>query len=142
MPRIFEKDHEVSRQYHDGKKNTAIRFYFYAQRGLMLLNEFRYLVMAIFALYYTLRLDNPILLFVMFFVSLPVLIFLGYINVHHMAKVMEYLNIRFATVWSRYGFTLHEDRNNILKEIKDLLQKTHQSERVESKVMEKKDNMS
>ena len=39
-----------------GLKNKSIRYYFYIQKGLALCNEFRYLMMAIFGIYFTLKL--------------------------------------------------------------------------------------
>ena len=106
-------------RYIDGKKNKAIRYYFYIQQGLVLFNEFRFLIMAIFAIYYTLKLESPLLLLVMFVVSVPILGALGYFQLHHMAKVIEYLKINFATHWNKRNFELNEERNEILKDIKE-----------------------
>jgi len=106
-------------KYWDGNKNRSIRYYFYMQRGLTLLNEFRYLIMAVFAVYITLKFENPLMLPLMFLVALPVLVFLGYLSVHHIAKVIEYLNVQYATHWSRYGIGLQEKRNALLKEINE-----------------------
>ena len=110
---------ENKKKYWDGKSNKAIRYYFYAKRGLALLNEFRYLIMAIFALYYTLRLSNPIYLILMFCVSLPVLIGFGYLCVHHMAKVIEFLNVEFSTHFRRYQIQLQEKTLKVLEKIAD-----------------------
>ena len=112
-------DEKNLEKYWKGKKNKAIRYYFYAQKGLDLLNEFRYLLMAIFALYYALKVNNIILIPIMFFIALPILILLGWLSVHHMKKVMEYLTIQFATHWSRYQFDLQEEVVKTLKEIRD-----------------------
>jgi len=102
-------DHtKAKKEYWDGSKNKSIRFYFYSQRGLALFNEFRYLFMLIFGLYVLMKLSNPVWLVGMFVVSLPLLILFGWIQVHHLAKVMDWLNIEFATYWSRYQFDLQE----------------------------------
>ncbi|NJO00409.1 MAG: hypothetical protein HC880_00840 [Bacteroidia bacterium] len=106
-------------QYWKGRRNKAIRFYFYTQKGLSLLNEFRYLIMTILAVYALLKLDNPLYMVLMFFGSVPVLIALGWLAVHKIDKVIEYLNIQYATHWSRYQVDLQEQ---ILAELKQLNQ--------------------
>ena len=108
---------ECDPKFWNGRKNKSIRYYFYMQQGLLLLNEFRYLIMAVFAVYLTFKLENPLFLPLMFLVALPVLVFLGYLSVHHIAKVIEYLNIQYSTHWSRYGIDLQEKRNKSLEEI-------------------------
>jgi hypothetical protein len=79
--------------------------------------------MAIFAVYYALKVDNLWMIPLMFIVSIPVLLILGYINTHHMKKVMEYLNIEFSTHWGRYNFDLLEKQVKLLEEIRDVLDK-------------------
>ncbi len=103
----------------DGTENKLIRFYFYAQRGLSLLNEARYLLIGTFALYYTLRLDNPIFLVLIFLVAVPVLIALGWLSVHRMGKVIEWLNIQYSTHWGRYQYTLLEEIRDELRNKKE-----------------------
>ena len=111
-------------KYWDGWKNKSIRYYFYIQRGLELLNEFRYLLMAIFAVYYALKVDNILFIPLMFVLSIPILVIFGYINVHYMKKVTEYLNVEFSTHWGRYNFELIEKQIKLLEEIKDGINKT------------------
>lgn len=110
---------EPGQDYWSGKKNKAIRYYYYTQKGLELLNEFRYLVMIIFGVYLAMKVDNVLLLPLMFLVALPVLIFLGWLSVHHMKKVMEWISIKFSTHWGMYSYRLQEERNKILREIRD-----------------------
>ena len=105
-------------KYWKGGHNKAIRFYFYCQRGLSLLNEARYLLMGVFALYYTLKLTNPIYLVVMFAVAIPILIGLGWLSVHKIGKVIDWLNIEFSSHWSRYNYTLLEEIRDAVKEKK------------------------
>lgn len=107
--------------YWDGKTNKAIRFYFYSQRGLALFNEFRYLFMVIFGVYVILKLNNPLLFVLMFLISIPILCFFGWLAVHKIAKVIDWLNIEFSTHWGRYGYELQERQNRILEEIRDKL---------------------
>ncbi len=105
------------KKYYEGTQNKIIRYYFYSQRGLGLFNEFRYVFMLIFGIYITFKLTNPLWLVGMFAVSLPALILIGYIAVHHVGKVVDFLNVQFSTHWTRYQFELQE---NILKELKKL----------------------
>ncbi len=111
--------------YWDGKKNKFIRYYYYARKGLELLNEFRYLVMAVLGFYFALRMDSPILIPLMFLLSIPALIFFGWLSVHHISKVCEWLNIQFSTHWSRYTYDLQEEMIKHLKEIKDEIKRSN-----------------
>jgi hypothetical protein len=109
---------ENKKAHWDGSKNKAIRWYFYTQRGLALFNEFRYLLMGIFGIYLLMKLDNPLWLFMMFVVSVPILVFFGWLQVHHMAKVINWLDIEFASYWSRYSFELQERQVKALEDIR------------------------
>lgn len=115
----ISKEHK--REYFDGTKNRIIRYWFYSQKGLDIFNNMKYLFMLIFGVYYTLKLVNPIWLILMFMVSVPTLIWVGYIAVNHIGKVVEFLNIQYSTHWGRYGFELQEKQNKLLEEIKEKL---------------------
>jgi len=117
-------------KYWKGKKNKAIRYYFYIQKGLELLNEFRYLIMSIFAIYYALKMDNIWLIPLMFIIALPVLIFFGWLSVHHMKKVTEYLQIQFSTHWARYQFYLLEKQITLLETLNEKF-KSRQSNKMD-----------
>lgn len=110
------KDSERER-YWDGHGNRVIRYYFYVNRGLTLLNEARYLILAVFALYAILKLDNPLYMVVMFLISLPLLGVLGWLFTHRMAKVMDFLNVKFSTHYSKYSIELQEKQNDLIKEV-------------------------
>lgn len=113
-PKINE---DLKKKYWDGKHNELIRYYYYSQRGLALFNEFRYVFMVIFGIYLALKLSNPLWLVAMFAVSLPLLIGIGWLAVHKISKVVDWLNVEFATHWGRYTYTLQENQNKILQEI-------------------------
>lgn len=99
----------MEKEYWDGNKNKAIRYYFYCQRGLDLFNNFRYVIMAIFGVYYTLKLHNSWWLLIMFFLSIPFLMYIGYWSVHHVGKVIDWLNVKFSTHYSLYQIKLLEE---------------------------------
>lgn len=107
----------MSQDYLKGKENFIIRMFYYLHNGVNILNEFRNLFLGVFALYFTLKLTNPMWLVVMFFVSIPLLIILGRYNVHKMAKVNEYLTTKFSTHYALKQFELIEKQVKILKEI-------------------------
>jgi hypothetical protein len=106
-------------KYWNGNCNKLIRYWFYIQRGLDIFNGFKYLIAAIFGIYWTLKLTEPAWLVVFLSISILVLSFIGYIAVHFMNKVMDYLNIEFGTYWSRYNFELMERQLKKLEEISD-----------------------
>ena len=109
-------------KYWDGGKNKAIRFYFYTQKGLTLLNEFRYLLMAVFAVYFALKIDNILLIPLMVLMSVPVLMFFGWLAVYKIDRVIEFLNTRFATHFTMYNIRLQEDKLAELKTIRQMIE--------------------
>lgn len=109
------------KEYLQGKENFAIRMFFYLDNGVGILNQFRNLFLGIFALYFTLKLDNPFWLVVMFCVSIPILIIVGYYNVHKIAKVKEWLSTKFSTHYGIKQFELVEEQTKLLKQIKQKL---------------------
>lgn len=123
-PELKDRFNESEHIYFwNGLTNIAVRYYFYIQRGLALLNEFRYLIMAILAVYAILDLKIWWIMPVMFFVSIPVLIVLGWVYTHRMAKVMDYLNTHYSTHFSKYNIQLQEEQLDILREIKEKIEK-------------------
>jgi hypothetical protein len=106
-------------KYWNGAKNKVIRYYFYVRKGLELLNEFRYLIMGILGFYYALRLSNPFMLVIMFCIAVPILIVFGWLSVHHISRVVEWLAVQYSTHWSRYSYDLQEEIIKQLKEIKN-----------------------
>jgi len=96
-------------EYWNGPKNKLIRYYFYINTGLNVFNNFKYLVGAILAVYWMLHLKNPITLLIMFGVSIPMLGVIGYYSIHHINKVMDWLNVRFGTHYSLLNITLLQD---------------------------------
>jgi len=111
-------------EYWKGGKNKTIRYYFYVQQGLALLNEFRYLIMSVLAIYALLKLEDWWMMPIMFFTALPFLCMLGWVSVHHVQKVMEWLNIKYTTHYSLYNIELQEQQLQILQEIRECLKKS------------------
>lgn len=116
-------DEKHNKDYWQGNKNKSIRMFYYSQKGLALVNEFRYLFIAIFGAYYALRLSNPIWLVIMACLSVPILIIIGWASVHHVSKVVDFLSIRFGTHYSLYQYELLENQLKELTEINERLSK-------------------
>ena len=100
-----------------GTKNKLIRYYFYCNRGLDVFNNFRYVIMAVFGIYYTLHLHQPLWLIGMIIISVPILTIIGYYSVHHIGKVIDWLNIKFSSHYGKYTYELMENQLSELKEI-------------------------
>lgn len=103
-----------------GLENRAIRYYFYLKSGLGIVNEFRNLILAVLGLYIALKLDHWWLLPLMFFPSVILLTIAGFITVHRINKVTEWLNIRFST---HFGIKSFEYQKGIYEELKKLNEK-------------------
>ena len=114
---------EYTKTYDKGLLNHGVRAWFYLQRGLDLVNQFKYLAAGIFALYYTLKLEDYRLMVLLFIVAIPVLTFAGWVHTHKMAKALEWTNMVFSSYFARYNVDLAEEQNNLLKDILHELQK-------------------
>lgn len=123
---MLKQSEDLKKKYWNGSTNKFIRYYFYSQRGLALFNEFRYLFMLIFGIYITFKLTNPIYLVGMFLISTPLLILVGYVSVHYVSKVMDWLSVEFSTHFGRYSYTLLEAQLEKLGEILNELKRDKQ----------------
>lgn len=124
----MEQSPELKKLYWDGAFNKSCRYWYYLNKGIDIFNQFRYLFALFFGIYYTLHLKNPWWLIAMFVISIPILISLGYLAVHRMGKIFDYLNVHFSTHWSKYQFELMENQLSTLKGIQDELKKrTHKN---------------
>lgn len=104
-----------SHQYWTGTKNKIIRYYFYINTGLNVFNNFKYLVAAILGLYWMLHLKNPAILLIMFAISIPALGVIGYYSIHHINKVMNWLDVRFGSHYTLKNIELLEEIKNAVK---------------------------
>lgn len=123
-----EIQEEYKKTYDKGIVNHGVRAWYYLQKGLDLVNQFKYLVAGIFAVYYTLKLDDPLVLIILFVVSIPLLIGAGYFHTFKMAKALEWTNMVFSSYFGRYQVDLNEKNTantteiaSLLRDIKDKL---------------------
>jgi len=114
---------EEDKQFLQGAHNGGIRYYYYLENGLAILNEFRNLFLGILAIYIALKLTNPLLMVAMFIPCLLILTIVGWYNVHKLTKVKEWLGMRFSTYYGIKNFNYQENQVLLLKEIKELLEK-------------------
>lgn len=108
-------------KYLKGTQNWLIRAYFYCSNGLTILNEFRNLFLGIIAIYLTLKITNPYLIALIVIVSLISLTLAGYVMVHKVSKVREWLGIRFGSHFGIRSFNYTEENYKLLTEIRNLL---------------------
>ena len=108
-------------KYWNGTVNKLCRYWFYLMRGVDIFNQFKYLVAAIFALYWMLKMKNPAILAMMFLICIPVLFVVGYYSVHYVGKVVDWLNVEFSSYWSRYQFELQERQVKATEDIRDII---------------------
>jgi len=126
--KIEEAREIYNKTYDKGMLNHGVRAWFYLQRGLDLVNQFKYLVAGILALYYTLKLDSYWILIAIFVISIPILTFCGWFHTHKMAKALEWTNMIFSSYFGRYSMDLSEKNTEntmksaeLLGEIRDTL---------------------
>jgi len=110
-------------KYMPGFQNRAIRYYFYLSNGLNIVNESRNLILGILGVYIALKLDNILYIILMLLGSLIILTIIGYWVVHKVAKVREWLSMRFSTSFGIKSFSYQEESYKLLVEIRDLLKK-------------------
>ena len=121
---------EYRRTYDKGLLNHGVRAWFYLQRGLDLVNQFKYLAAGIFALYYTLKMDDYRVMVALFVIAVPILTFIGWFHTFKMAKALEWTNMIFSSYFGRYQIDLNEKNTEntvktveLLTEIRDMLKK-------------------
>lgn len=117
---------EYTKTYDKGLINHGVRVWFYLKAGLNLINEFKYLAAGIFALYYTLQLEDYRLMVLLFCIAIPLLILLGWFYTFRMAKALEWTNMVFSSYFARYNVDLNENTadntGKTVKLLEELLQ--------------------
>ena len=105
------KEHE----YWNGFINKIIRYWFYFTRGMDIINQFKLILAPLFVGIY-LKNKSPECLFLITAISIPVTLYLGYISVHRMGKVIDWLNVKFSSHYSIASFELQKEiRDGITK---------------------------
>lgn len=108
---------KVREEYYDGIKNQLIRIYYYLQKGLDLLNEFKYLGAGILAIYYLLNLEGYRWMIGMGVISVPILIIAGYFWTHKANKTVEYFGLKYASHFQQYNIRMQEKQIYLLEQL-------------------------
>lgn len=114
-------------KYLKGRHNQFIRFYFYLESGMALLDQFRNMFLAVIALYFTLKLENPLWMVVMIIPGMIIMTLLGRYNIHKLSKMKEWLGLRFSSHFAIRSFNYNQKQYELLEEIRDLLKKQNDS---------------
>lgn len=114
---MIENPQQYDKDYMPGIENKGIRYYFYLNAGLNIVNIFRNLILAILGLYIALHWNNWLLLPLMFIPSVIILTIAGYYTVHRVNKVSEWLSLRFGTHYGIKSFNYQQETVEQLKQI-------------------------
>ena len=107
--------------YWEGNSNLLIRTWTYIKVGLQQANDYKYVAAAIFGIYYTLKLANPIWIGVMFIVSLPLLAVLGRWWLYRGQKTSEFVTTTKGSVLGYNSYNIQIQQNELLEEILNAL---------------------
>ncbi len=99
------------------KGNYPGKAVFYILKGTDFVNFFKYVGAGIVVLYVALKLTDVWSFIGMVLISLPILFVIGWIYIHKLARVLDYLTTQHGTFWSRYQFSLLERQIELLKEL-------------------------
>lgn len=113
----FEPINDGRPEFWEGAQNVAIRMWTYILTGLAQVNNYKYVAAAIFGIYYTLKLVNPIWIGVMFIVSMPLLAVLGRWWLYKGAKTSEYVTTNKGSVIGYRGFNMGVRQIELLEQI-------------------------
>ena len=116
--------------YWEGKENILIRLWVYAQRGLGIINEFKYLVAGIMAGYVILKFTNPWWMLLIGFISLPFIIILGRWQLHKVSKVSEWVGTQYGSVLKYNSYNLQIETVELLKSIDKKLAQLNKNEQL------------
>src|ERR1035437_3177239 len=110
---------DQNNEYMVGIENTLIRYYYYLNRGLDIINQFRNLFLGIITLYIALKFTNLLWAIGMFIISIPILVIVGRYNTHKILKNSEYLSTQFSTHYALTQFDYIKEQVELLKEIRN-----------------------
>jgi hypothetical protein len=89
-------------EYWEGRKNVFVRYWVYLSTGLDFINQAKYLIAGIMAVYALLHFTNPWTMVIMFLVSVPIITVLGHWKLYKVSKTQEYVSTTKGTV-TGYG---------------------------------------
>lgn len=111
------------KNYWEGHENKVIRLWIYALRGLQMINEFKYLIAGLIALFVILKIGNPIWMAVGVVAAIPPLILLGRWQLKKAAKVDQWVSTEYGSVLRYSEYNIRVKTLKILEEINKKLDK-------------------
>jgi hypothetical protein len=108
-------------EYWEGPSNIFVRYWVYLSRGLDFINQAKYLIVGILALYAILKLTDPLWMIAMFVVSIPVLTILGHWQLYKVSKTQEFVTTTKGSVLGYTSYNINVKTLETLQEIKELL---------------------
>lgn len=113
---------ETNDDYHSKSwMNLAKKGYFYLGRGLAELNNWKNLFIGIIGLCIAVKIESIWIMAVIFAISIPILIVAGYVMVHRVSRMMDYLSIKFGSHFATRNFDYVEGQYELMKEIRNML---------------------
>lgn len=116
---IFKQIEDQQPAFWEGRSNIFVRLITYAKIGVNQINDYKYIGAAIFGVYYTFKLSNPIWLIVMGLVSLPLIILLGRWWLYKGSKASEFVTTQKGSVLGYNQFNAQVKIIELLEEIKN-----------------------
>lgn len=88
-------------------------------RGAALIDRFKNIGLIILGIFIALKITGTLWLLGFCMIGALILMVIGWLDVYHVAKVLDWLNIQLGTHWSRYNYELMEKQIKLLEEILD-----------------------
>ena len=104
-------------EYWEGPKNFLVRMYAYLQIGFAETNNAKVVVAAIWGLYLLFNFKDPMWVFVMGGISVPLLILVGHFKLYKVSKPAEYPTTSLGTVLGYNSFNNQVHQTQLLEEI-------------------------
>lgn len=112
-----------AKTYWEGKENKVIRLWVYTLRGLNMVNEFKYLILGLIAIYVALKLTSPFWIAIIGLSCIPVLIIIGRWELRKAAKVEQWVSTEYGSVLKYQDFNIKVKQTELLEEIlKELME--------------------
>ena len=114
---IPEPIEEQMPEFWEGNQNMLVRYWTYLHRGLDLINQAKYWIAGVIAMYVMFKLSNPLWMAVMFILSTPVLIIVGRWHLYKASKPQEFIIAQKGTVLGYKPYNMQIRQLELLEEI-------------------------
>lgn len=114
---MINTDLSDKEKYWDGNWNRIFRHWFYIRTGAGILNELRNPFIIGIGISIALKITNPISVAGIILIFFPIMQFMGWAQVHHIGKVLEWLTVKYSTKYQAEFYALQKEQNELLKTI-------------------------